>query len=294
LFNHIVINNNQTYISKLLEEVKEYNQIKKTILVDNNQLLLYLIYSSLNFKFWIDKNNYWSFQNISGASGLFKAVDTMIKNEKNYFDFFNKLTYKEFNDFLSFNGSEKLPYMKIRFQYVKEIIELLRDSFNQNIENLISYNNYDAVKIVQYLSDNTKAFSDSIEFNEKKIYLVKKATFFIKLLIQTKNYNDNLTNIDKLQILSDYRVPQLLRHFKILEYSKELSYMVDNQQILTEEYEKEIRMATIIFSKSLIDNKKTILNILELDEYLWKKAKRLERSHSKSLKPFHLMESTKY
>jgi len=294
LFNYVTINNNQVYIDKLLEEVKKDNQIKQTVLLNNNQLLLYLIYSSLNFKFWIDKDNYWSFQNTFGASGLFKAMDKMIKNAKNYFSFFDKLTYKEFNDFLSFNSLQKLPYIQIRFLYIKEIIHLIKNNFNQKIENLISYNNYDAIEIVKYLSDNTKAFSDTIEFNGKKIYLVKKATFFIKLLVQTKNYNTTLINIDKLQILSDYRIPQLLRHFKILEYSKELSYMVDNQQILTEKYEKEIRIATIVFTKSLIDNKKTTLNILELDEYLWKKSKRLEKNNSKTLKPFHLKETTKY
>ena len=295
MFQNLIINYNQKYINKLLENKNKYPMPnKKIILEDKNKLLLYLIYSSLNFKFWIDKNNYWSDKNHSGATRLFKILDTILEKENNYLDFFDKLTYDDFSRYISSKNSSKLPYLKIRYNYIKEIVELVKNNFNSNVENLISSQDYDALKIVHYLSDNTIAFSDSVEFNEKKLYLAKKATFFIKLLMQTKNYNGYLKNVDKLQVLADYRIPQLLRYFGILKYSKVLAKKVDNQEILTEKDEKEIRVATVIFSKSLINNNKINLTILELDEYLWKKAKELEKENPRDLKPFHLTESTKY
>jgi len=294
LFKNLSINYNQNYIDKLLEDKNKYLMLnKEIILVDKNKLLLYLIYSSLNFKFWIDKNNYWSNEKYSGATKLFKILDTMLEKKNNYLDFFDTLTYDDFSKYVSSKNSLELPYLKIRYKYIKEIVELIKNDFNSNVENLISSQDYDAVKIVHYLSNNTIAFSDSVKFNGEKIYLVKKATFFIKLLMKTKNYNEHLKNFDKLQILADYRIPQLLRYFGILKYSKVLAKKVDNQEILTEEYEKEIRVATVIFSKSLINNKVN-LSILELDEYLWKKAKELEKENPRDLKPFHLTETTKY
>lgn len=295
MFQNLIINYNQNHINKLLEDNNKYFMLKKKrILQDKNKLLLYLIYSSLNFKFWIDKNSYWSNENYSGATRLFKILDTMVEKENNYLDFFDKLTYDNFSRYVSSENYSKLPYLKIRYNYIKEVIELIKNNFNSDIESFISSQDYDALKIIHYLSNHTIAFSDSVEFNGEKVYLVKKATFFIKLLVQTKNYNGYLKNIDKLQVLSDYRVPQLLRYFGILEYSKELAKKVDNQEILTEEYEKEIRVATVIFSKSLINNNKVNLTILELDEYLWKKAKELEKENPRDLKPFHLAETTKY
>jgi len=293
MFKNLVINYNQNYIDELLKNSNKYTN-KKIILVDKNKLLLYLIYSALNFKFWIDKNIYWSHNGYSGATRLFKLLDKMLINQSDYLNFFDKLSYDDFVQSISPDGLIELPYLKVRYEYIKEVIKFIKNDFNSNIENFISNQDYDAIKIVHYLSNNTIAFSDSIEFNGEKIYLAKKAIFFIKLLVQTKNYNGLLKNIDKLQVLADYRIPQLLRHFKIFKYSKELSKKVDNQEILTEEYEKEIRMATVIFSNSLINNNKVNLTILELDEYLWKKAKELEKENPKGLKPFHLAESTKY
>jgi len=292
LFKYLTIDYNQYYIDKLLEG--NTKTTKNIFLVDKNKLLLYLIYSSLNFKFWIDKSIYWSDENHSGATRLFKILDAMVEKENNYLDFFDKLTYDDFSKYISSENSSKLSYLEIRYNYIKEIVKLIKNNFNSDIEFFISSQDYDALKIVHYLSNNTIAFSDSVEFNGEKLYLVKKATFFIKLLLQTKNYNRCLKNIDKLQVLSDYRIPQLLRYFRILKYSKKLAKKVDNQEILTERYEKEIRVATVMFSNSLINNNKVNLTILELDEYLWRKAKELEKENPRDLKPFHLAETTKY
>ena len=294
MFSHVTINMNQTNIEKLLEDTKVCSQEKKTILINDNQLLLYLIYSALNFKFWIDKDNYWSFNNIYGANGLFSALKQMIKDETNYFRFFDALKYEEFKKVLSSNSHYPLPYLKIRFEYIKEVIELLKSNFNGDVKKLISSNKYNAVEIAHFLSDNTEAFSDRDEFHGEIVYFIKKATFFIKLLQTTKNYNNKLTEIERLPVLSDYRIPQLLRYFNILEYSEILSSKVDNQIILTHEYEIEIRMATVMFTKALITQKITPLTILELDEYLWKRAKMLDNQKPKEWRPFHLVESTKY
>ena len=294
MFSHVTINMNQTNIDKLLKDTKQYCQEKQTILVNDNQLLLYLIYSALNFKFWIDKDNYWSFNKINGANGLLCALNQMVEDKNNYFDFFDKLSYEQFTKILSSKSNDTIPYINIRFEYIKEIITLLKVHFNSDVKNLISSNKYDALKIVYFLSDNTKVFLDRSEFEGKIVYFVKKATFFIKLLLSTENYSDRLTNINKLSVLADYRIPQLLRYFNILEYSKILSDKVDNQIILTQEYEVEIRMATVIFTKSLITQKMTNLTILELDEYLWKRAKEFEKKNLNGWKPFHLVESTKY
>lgn len=295
MLQNLRINYSQNDINLLLEDKNKYlKPKKKLILEDNNKLLLYLIYSALNFKFWIGKNIYWCDEEHSGAAKLFKILNTMVEKENNYLSFFDKLTYIDFTKHFYSKKCFKLPSLEVRFFYIKEIVKLIKNNFNSDMKNFISSQDNDALKIVHYLSNNTIAFADSVEFNGEKLYLVKKATFFIKLLIQTKNYNKVLKNIDKLHVLSDYRIPQLLRYFGILKYSKELAKKVDNQELLTKKYETEIRVATVVFCNSLINNNKVNLTILELDDYLWKRAKDLEKVNLKGLKPFHLAETTKY
>ena len=55
-------------------------------------------------------------------------------------------------------------------------------------------------------------------------------------------------------MFADYRVPQILRHVDIFEYSKELSDKIDQEQELPYscEEEIEIRAATVVAVENII------------------------------------------
>jgi len=44
-------------------------------------------------------------------------------------------------------------------------------------------------------------------------------------------YSDfRFKNTEELTMFADYRVPQILRHLQIFEYSEDLAYLIDSEQ----------------------------------------------------------------
>lgn len=81
-------------------------------------------------------------------------------------------------------------------------------------------------------------------------------------------------DIDQLTMFADYRVPQILRHMGIIEYSDALANMIDSKMEISfgSEEETEIRVATIVavekLQKELAKNGLN-LYVCEVDWLLW-------------------------
>jgi hypothetical protein len=101
-----------------------------------------------------------------------------------------------------------------------------------------------------------------------------------------------------LTTFADYRVPQILRHFDILEYSPALAEIVDSQKELAmgSSDEISIRAATVTAVEDLVTflnegssgnptNNGERFTAVTVDWYLWQVG---ERMHQAGLmKPFH-------
>ena len=93
---------------------------------------------------------------------------------------------------------------------------------------------------------------------------------------------------------ADYRVPQLLRHVGVLEYSTELATRVDSYQELEQnsEHELSIRAGTVVAVEELVEylnsysksNSKKYTAV-SIDWYLWQVGEKLHQQGQ--LQPFH-------
>ncbi len=89
------------------------------------------------------------------------------------------------------------------------------------------------------------------------------------------------SDMDKLTMFADYRIPQLLRHLRIIEYNDRLCNQIDNciEISFGSEEEAEIRACTVIAVERLkvamnnliriIDPTLPLLLSIELDWLLW-------------------------
>ena len=94
---------------------------------------------------------------------------------------------------------------------------------------------------------------------------------------------------------ADYKIPQVLRHFGILEYSPVLANLVDNKKQILHDDEKEIEIrANMIYSVELIKQKlkqnNIELNSIQIDNALWLLSKNKEYKD----KPHHLTKTIYY
>ena len=90
-------------------------------------------------------------------------------------------------------------------------------------------------------------------------------------------------------------VPQILRELNILEYSNELSHIVDNRKEISHSSneEIEIRASTIVsveeIKKELVNNGFNVLS-LEIDTYLWEEGEKIKdkiKPHHRTLSIFY-------
>lgn len=107
-------------------------------------------------------------------------------------------------------------------------------------------------------------------------------------------------DIDEVGPIADYELPKALRHFGILRYSEELAELVDNWREVPQNslMEIEIRAATVAACCELLKalnrlraeifEKHYILNICDLDYWLWKMGR-----DAKHLRP-HLTRTSAY
>ena len=94
---------------------------------------------------------------------------------------------------------------------------------------------------------------------------------------------------------ADYKIPQVLRHLGILEYSNSLAAIIDNKKELKHDSEMEIEIRanmlyTIELIKEKLHQKGINMNSLEIDNALWLLSKNKEYKE----KPHHLTKTIYY
>jgi len=232
----------------------EYNN--ETILHDVSEeehIAYSIIYNSLNFCYWgepkwtvkIDGKDY------DGSFGLLRALNKAIASGFDLLnpDYLEKLTESELAKILA--GNVEIPLFKERLRLLNELGRNVNLKFSGSFTNIVKKGNGNASKIVEVLAtDLPEIFNDVADYHCHKIKFYKRAQLVPAHLFDLKKLNllsIDLTGYDELTAFADYKVPQLLRKFGILEYSKELSEKIDDKVKIPSgsDEEIEIRASTI-------------------------------------------------
>ena len=97
------------------------------------------------------------------------------------------------------------------------------------------------------------------------------------LAVKTSNAKFGLTS--NLDVPADYRLPQVLVHLGVLEYSKELQHLIDSDTVIPHgtKYEVQIREATIDACREIAKINNCTPH--EVDEYLITQKSKCENKH---------------
>ena len=182
--------------------------------------------------------------------------------------------------------------LKERYKIIKQLAKELKQS--NNFENIT--NSHTDIELLNNIINNFSNFRDISIYKGKEIYFFKRAILLVEdLSLNIDSLKENIKNIDNMIGCADYKIPQVLRHLGILEYSNSLAAIIDNKKELKHDSEMEIEIRanmlyTIELIKEKLHQKGINMNSLEIDNALWLLSKNKEYKE----KPHHLTKTIYY
>ena len=143
------------------------------------------------------------------------------------------------------------------------------------------------------LKNAVETDEDTRTYDGKTIYFYKLAqllTSDILHVIEIKEQRN--VNYSNLVGCADYKIPQVMQGFGILEYDTELSSILETKTQIKEnsEYEVEIRASMIVVVNYIYEQINKSIDRIDINDFIWSKG----QDKTKKYKPYHLTRTTSY
>jgi hypothetical protein len=262
-----------------------------------------LVLDALNFCFWAEKgqprwridyhgeilDGYWA-----EAAALTRAVEDGITLWDA--EYLSKMSREDlayvFRSVPAANGSvgETIPLFDARLAHVHEVGRVLIESYDGQFARAVEHAGGSAINLVLLLAQEFSSFRDIAIYRGREIRFFKRAQICVADIngaFRGKGWGA-FTNLDQLTIFADYKLPQVLRHYGVLEYHPGLAARVDNQELLQPggEEEVELRAATIwaceLLRREMSRASGRAITAVEVDQLLWYLGQ-----NSSEMRPYH-------
>lgn len=253
-----------------------------------------LIYDSIDFSFWgnpkwtIDANG----KDLDGGIALLHCIFNLF-NGRDSIEVYQQLenmTLEEFKNILK--GNTDIPLLEERYKIVTGIAKIVNAKMNGNFYDTIKDMNTDQ-EVFRTIINNFSSFQDTRTYKGQTIYFYKLAqllTSDILHVIEVKEQKD--VDYSSLLGCADYKIPQVMQGFGILEYDIELSSLLENKTEVEEnsEYEVEIRASMIVVINYIWEQINRSIDRIDINDFIWGKG----QDKTKKYKPYHLTRTTSY
>ncbi|MBW2004799.1 MAG: queuosine salvage family protein [Deltaproteobacteria bacterium] len=254
-----------------------------------------LVLDSINFCFWpapgeVKLEVQYKSETLSGyyalAACLKKALDSGVPITRA--KYLAELSLDKFRQILG--GKGELQLMEARAHILNELGAFLITKYNGEANRLVESAGNSALNLVGLLVENLPSFRDVAKYHGKKIYFYKRAQIFVADLYAAfggKGWG-YFKDIDYLTAFADYKLPQVLRHVGIFQYSPSMEHKVDQGIFLEAGSPEEIEIrANTIWAVELIRQELRRLGkdirAFEIDWILWN----LGQESQFKAKPYH-------
>lgn len=236
-----------------------------------------LLADCLNFCFWSDKpwvvtfaGTEWT-RTFAMLAGLVRAIqaDAAWLEARRWVD----ASSSDISEMFAGVGSIPLPGQ--RLDVFRETGAILLSEYDGGFVNLVEQAHGDAPSIVRLLARDFPSFRDEALYDNEPVAFLKRAQICAADLAAQWAIEEHgaLTGLDQLTVFADYRLPQLFRHWGVLQVADPLADRIDSLCEIPagSAEEVEIRAATICIGDQLA----RVLDVpaWRLDYFLW------ERSH---------------
>lgn len=288
-------------INKLVESVKpEDLKVSELNLFANDwgwetSLKIIMVFNSVNYCFWAKKDEpKWTVEidgkKLDGAIALFRCLEEEVKRNP---DFLNSeelinLSADHLREILK--GNTEIPLFEER-------LECLREMGKADLLKVFYESENDAIKLADLMILNFPKYNDVSEFDGKEVAFYKRAQLNSKMVsdLLVGSGKGELSKLDKLTAFADYKIPQILRRFGVLEYALELANKVDSFELIEQNSKEEVEIrANVIWAVELLkqDLKKKydFVTSSHVDSMLWL----MSQTKTSDEKPYHRTLTTAY
>ncbi len=237
-----------------------------------------LLLDSLNFCFW--GNPRWEIEyegeRLSGYIALAAALKRAIteKSDMLHAEHLASISASELAHIL--RGTGQLQLMPERLDIVREMASVLLKKYQGKAHHLIEAAQGSAMKLVNLLAANFLSFRDEALYKNHKIFFYKRAQIFVADLYASFGGQKwgTFRDLHLLTAFADYKLPQILRHLGILQYSETLATQIDHREELRPGSLEEIEIrAHTLWAIELIrrelESGNYALKTYEIDWLLW-------------------------
>jgi len=266
----------------------------------NQKMILdYLIMlDSINFCFWSKKDKWYIPYKGKEYDGYF-ALSLSLKRffednpNKANLEYFSKISFKEFSKILK--GRGELQFLKKRWQIVRKVSSVLIKKYGDSINFVLSARGRFSI-LVPKISKELPFFNDTSYYSGQKVYFYKRSQILSSDICSSLSGKGLgfFKDPGYLTAFADYKLPQILKFFGVLEYSIALERKIKNKIIIPagSKQEVEIRSATVLaveyLRKALLKLGKN-LSSSQIDWILWVKTQEI-----KIESPYHLTRTIYY
>ncbi|KAI6171009.1 Queuosine salvage protein [Aphelenchoides bicaudatus] len=200
---------------------------------------------TINFAFWCDDGASVDYngKNYTGYYSAAACMKRALDNGWNWaFDPYRMQTFDKNDINRIFMG--KLPLPELRQKALNEAGRIIVEKYGGQVLNLLKAANGSAQKLLRLLVQDFTSYRDSTTFKGKKLLFLKRAQIFAADVYSALKDNPqtpyvNFTDINSITMFADYRVPQVLYHFGILNYADSLTKHLKSLKLIKKNSEME-------------------------------------------------------
>lgn len=255
---------------------------------------------TLNYCFWSMENEIgWTVENQTGYFALCKAIHRAMNEGVDIVNpkFYATITESQLSKILRSDNEIQIPLFQERLKCLHEVGNSLLENFGGSFSNCVKQANNSAITLLNLIVDNFKSYRDEATYEGIRVSIYKRAQILIgDIWACYKNQGlGHFNDIDELTMFADYRVPQSLLLFNVLEYSDELKHKLRSHYIFEngEAMEVEIRGCSIHaveLLKQYVVNKadrSLTINSVLIDHFLWDFRRKNAKQILNEVLPFH-------
>jgi hypothetical protein len=210
-------------------------------------------------------------------------------------EFLARITPRQLADIL--RGKGKIPLFAERWRSARELGALLCEHWGGSSATFVADAQRDAPRLAQMIAENFASFNDIAVYDNREVRFFKRAQILVADLWSAfggKSWGA-FENIAALTAFADYKLPQVLRAWGILQYAPSLARKVDAQVELRagSAEEIEIRAATlwsVEFLRDALAARGRKLWSIQADWILWDAS----QAREKDMRPYHRVRTIYY
>ena len=240
---------------------------------------LFVYHAIGDYCFWGDPK--WEIQTDLGVMDGSYAIMYLILNrfkENNDFE----MSFDEFKKLLK--GNVEIPLLEDRYNNLVEMNAFIQKS-GKSFYNLIKNLNVDS-NLFEFIVSNLNYFKDVSIYDGKEVLFYKRAQLLTSDILHVREKKEKAA-VDYSHLIgcADYKIPQVMRCYGMLEFSDSLSNKVDNKVEIEDGSieEIEIRANTLKVIDYIYKKLDKKYSRMDINDFIWL----LGQDKSKMTKPYH-------